>query len=207
MANDKGMRSAVLERVASLPDDAAFTAKDFSDIADADTTRHALKTLADAGEIRRAARGVYYRPRRSALLGSELPPDVDSVARAVARTRGWTIAPSGALALNLLGLDEQVPAAFEYVSDGPYHAMDVRGTPVRFKHTANKDVTSMSPSTLLVVQALKALGQGNATPDKLRAVSARLSEDDRSTLLVETVWSTQWVREACKAVAAEGGAR
>ena len=100
-----------------------------------------------------------------------------------------------------------MPAAFEYVSDGPYHAMDVRGTPVRFKHTANKDVTSMSPSTLLVVQALKALGQGNATPDKLRAVSARLSEDDRSTLLVETVWSTQWVREACKAVAAEGGAR
>ena len=125
----------------------------------------------------------------------------------VLRTRGWPIAPSGALALNLLGLDEQVPAAFEYVSDGPYHAMDVRGTPVRFKHTANKDVTSMSPSTLLVVQALKALGQGNATPDKLRAVSARLSEDDRSTLLVETVWSTQWVREACKAVAAAGGAR
>lgn len=204
MANDRGMRSAVLERVASLPDDAAFTAKDFSDIADADTARHALKTLADAGEIRRAARGVYYRPRRSALLGSELPPDVDSVARAVARTRGWTIAPSGSLALNLLGIDTQVPAAYEYVSDGPYLTMVVGGTAVRFKHTANKDVTSMSPTTLLVIQALKALGSDGATDEVLGRISERLGEDERDALLDETVWSTQWIREACREIAREG---
>ena len=74
------------------------------------------------------------------------------------RSRAWAAVSSGVLALNTFGIDEWVPAAFEYVSDGPYHTMEASGTKVFFRHSANKDVEGMSPTTLLIVQTLKVLG-------------------------------------------------
>lgn len=195
------MRSAIERRVAALPEDSAFTSKDFADVASAETSRRVLKDLADEGTICRAARGLYYKPRYSKLLGAPVPVDVDAAAHAVARSRRWTIAPSGQTALNRLGLDTQVPATFEYISDGPYADMVIGGVPVRFKHTANKDVTNLSPATLLVVQALKALGRGRASEELTRRIASRLSEGEKRALLDETLQATAWVRESARAIA------
>lgn len=97
----------------------AFTVKDFLDIAGSRTTRSALDRIVRNGIIRRLMRGVYEYPAYSKVLDAPASPDPDAIARAIARAYGWTILPSGATALNLLGLSTQVPAAWEYFSDGP----------------------------------------------------------------------------------------
>ena len=199
--NDKGMKRAIIERIELLPEESVFCVKDFSDLADADLIRHVLKQLADQGTIDRIGWGIYSKPRWSVFLGKFLPPDLNAFAHAVARSRGWTIAPSGALSANLLGVDTQVPGLYEYVSDGPYANYEIGGTTIRFRHSANKDVSRMSETTLLVVNALKALGKDELMSGALDMISSRLDDDQKQALLEETRWSTSWIREACKTIA------
>jgi integrase len=76
-------------------------------------------------------RGIYDYPRFSKLLDQSLSPDIDQVARALARKFRWCIQPTGATALNFLGLSTQVPARAVYLSDGPdrVYQIDVHGRP------------------------------------------------------------------------------
>ena len=159
--NDRGIKSGIRQRIASLPKDAVFSATDFTDIGDSDSIRRVFKEMADEGHIVRVRRGVYYKPRFNAQLNRMVPSDADRVAEAIARARGWSIAPSGNHALNRIGLDSQVPAVYSYISTGPYTTIETEFFELRFKHSANKNLIGMSKTTLLVVQALKALGREN----------------------------------------------
>lgn len=199
--NDKGIREAIRQRIESLPNDAAFTASDFADVSDSVNARQALKGLADSGTIARAARGVYYKPRHSELLGRLVPPDVDEVARAIARARGWEVVPSGDHALNMLGLDTQVPAFYSYISTGPYASVRAGPFDVRFKHAANRNIVGMSPLTALVVQALKALGREGVDDKTIDHLSDRLNAEEKAALLAETERATAWVRDVITEIA------
>lgn len=194
--NDRGLKDGIRRKVENLPEDMAFTSSDFADIADSQNVRQALKELTDNGTIARATRGVYYKPRFSGLLGQVVPPDVDEVAHAIARARGWEIAPSGDHALNMLGLDTQVPAVYAYISTGPYVSIQVGPYKVRFKHAANRNVVGMSPLTALVVQALKTLGKDRANEHVIDRISKRLTVHEKETLLAETGHATAWIRDA-----------
>ena len=97
----------------------AFTKTDFISDFDEDNIYQALSSLTKSGKIRRVFRGVYDYPRYSQFLDRQLSPDFDQVAHALARKFNWRIQPSGDVALNLLGLSNQVPGRWIYVSDGP----------------------------------------------------------------------------------------
>jgi hypothetical protein len=60
--------------------------------------------LAKEGKIHRLLRGVYEYPAFSRLLNAPANPDPDAIAQAIARAHGWTLIPSGGMALNILGL-------------------------------------------------------------------------------------------------------
>ncbi|MDQ1362736.1 MAG: hypothetical protein QG652_596 [Pseudomonadota bacterium] len=95
-----------------------------------------LSELAGQGKIRRVARGLYDYPGYSELLGKELSPDIDQVARAYARKFNWRIEVAGETALNLLGLSTQIPASYVYLSDGPNRRYDILGQTLEFKKSA-----------------------------------------------------------------------
>lgn len=201
--NTKGFKQAIKKRVETLPLDSVFSASDFFDIADSDNIWRTLKELADSGIIERVERGIYYKPRYNQLLKKAVPPDIDAVAQAIARDKNWTIAPSGDTALNKLGLDTQIPAVYSYVSDGPYYTRQIGSYTVRFKHTANRDITSMSQITLLVIQALKALGKDRVTEKAKTTIAARLTQEDKERLLKESTRTTAWISAAIKEICQE----
>ena len=204
--NDRGIKSAIRARIESLPEDAVFSATDFADIASSDNIRQAFRELYTEGAIDRAARGVYYKPRYLAILDQTVPPSVEKVAEAVARARGWTIVPSGDHALNMLGLDTQVPAVYAYISTGPYANLHVGPFKVSFKHSASKNLVGMSKITLLVIQALKALGREGVDDKVIDHLSQRLDDSEKSALLEETQHSTAWIRQVVRMIA-EGESR
>lgn len=96
-----------------------FSKNDFLDLGGDDTIRKVLSRQETKGTIRRVLRDLYDYPRSSKLLQEQMGPDLDQVARALARKFGWRIQPSENTALNLLGLSTQVPAQAVYLSDGP----------------------------------------------------------------------------------------
>ena len=195
----------VKKRVQSAKDGSVFIPSDFFDIAEAAKINMCLDRLEGTGELQRMMRGIYVKPRYSALLNKNAPPRSDDIAKAIARNYGWTIVPCGDTALIMLGLSTQVPAVWLYVSDGPYKIYEAKGMTLKFKHTDNKnEIIQISYKTALAVQALKALGKSNVTDKELRSISKLLTENEKAQMLAEAKRVTAWVYEFMRKICGEG---
>lgn len=191
-------------RILSTPEGTAFITSDFLDLADTPAINKALSRLSAGGTIRRVVRGVYDRPAFSELLQEYAAPNMKQIAEAIARNFGWTIVPCGDTALNLLGLSTQVPAVWQYVSDGPYREYKIGNRVLSFKHGANKDVSGLSDKFALVVQALKALGKENIDEETLEKLSSILSPEERVAFLKDTQHRKAWMNRVAKELVALG---
>ena len=198
MAN--GYMSEIRKRVLDAKDGTVFVTSDFADIADTNTIRQSIFRLVNDGILRRILQGVYEKPKYSRLLNEYEAVNPDAVAKALARSYHWSIAPCGNTALNLLGLSTQVTAVWSYISDGPYKNYEWNFTKLEFKHRTNKEITGLSYMTSLVVQALKTLGQSNVTTNTIQVLSERLSDDEKQACLREATESTDWVYDTIRKI-------
>ena len=190
----------IKEQINGFDSDAVFIANDFLGTAGYETVRRALNRLVDDGKIQKVMRGVYYRPRFSHLLHEYEAPSPHQVALAIARKFNWNIAPSGATALNVLGLSTQVSAMWVYISDGAYNRFVFGNTTIEFKHRNNREISNMSYKTALIIQAVKALGKGNAGEAEIKKMRALLTKSDQQTLLKEARPTTAWVYGVIKQI-------
>ncbi len=115
----QSIQDKILARIKIKGTGWSFSKNYFYDLGSDGSIRLALMRIEGDGKIRLVCRGIYDCPKYSELLLKTLSPDFDQAAQAIARKSGWTIHPSGAAALNLLGLSTQVPANILYLSDGP----------------------------------------------------------------------------------------
>ena len=180
----------------------AFTAKDFWDIGSRSNVFMALSALAKQGKIRRISRGLYDLPKHSELLGGMLAPDFDQVAHAVARKTGVRIQPSGAQAANLLGLSEQVPAKIVYLTDGRSLTIRIGAQTVTFKQTSPKELLP-NEKTAMVVHALRFLGKEAVTDEVIRKIRKILSPAERKRLLKNAKYTSTWIPDVVRRIAAE----
>ena len=180
-----------------------FSQKDFADLAGRSTTDWALSRLAGAGTIRRVLRGVYDYPRFSELLQVVLSPNPERVAEALARKFGWQIQPSGATALNWVGLSTQLPGGVIYLSDGPNRTYRIGNTKLVFAHTTLKEAKFKYRESGLIVQALKSLGQERINATVIEKLRAWLPEGMRPHVRLEARRATSWVYEAIVKITAE----
>jgi hypothetical protein len=171
----------------------AFSPRDFLDIGGRSTVDSVLHRLNRSGEVRRVIRGIYDYPRFSKLLDQQLSPDIDQVARAIARKFRWRIQPSGAIATNLIGLSTQVPARAVYLSDGPDRSYKIGKTILAFEHRALKETGFMLRESGLIVQALKSLGPDGVTAEVVLKIRAWLPELLHAKVLADTRSATGWV--------------
>lgn len=199
----QGYSRQIQERIGAAAGGTVFVNSDFADIADTETIRRNLNRLTQTGTLRRILKGVYEKPEYSAMLKEYVAADPDAVAKALARSYHWTIAPCGNTALNLLGLSTQVTAVWSYISDGPYKTYEWNSTKLEFKHRTNKEITGLSYMTILVIQALKTLGKTNVTSKTVQALKSRLDEKDKAAMLREAAESTDWVYNIIRQISGE----
>jgi Family of unknown function (DUF6088) len=182
----------------------AFSQADFADLGARSTIDSALYRREREGIIRRVIRGVYDYPRTSKALGGPMSPNIDQVAHALARKFAWRIQPDGATAQNLLGLSTQVPARVVYLSDGPDRSYTVGRTKLAFEHTALKEAGFKLRESRLIVQALKAFGEGRITPKVVTQIRRQFDSPLRQQILHDTKTATGWVYAAIQEIAKEG---
>jgi hypothetical protein len=125
----------------------------------------------------------------------------ENVAHALARNYHWTISPCGDVALNKLGLSTQVPVVWSYISDGPYRKFEWDNTTLLFKHRANRGISFMSPTTTLVIEAIKTLGKERIDESVIQKLKNRLPEEEKEKIMVESNGVSEWIysvlREVC----------
>lgn len=195
------MKDKVLARIERLDAGTAFSAKDFLDIASRGSIDVALSTLAQTNQIRRVRRGLYDRPKISAVLGGMLSPDIDEAARAIARKQRWKIVPEGAWAANLLGLSTQVPAKISYLTDGPTKDVPIGRRVIHFRHARPKVIAGLDGKSALVVQAFRYLGKDSVGEREIQRLRTALSSPEKRSLLKDTRFGVDWIYAAAKEIA------
>lgn len=191
----------IRDRIRNAELGTVFIPSDFSDLADYNSVKKSLSRLVKDGLIQRIIRGVYEKPEYSSFLKENIAPSPHKVALALARNYSWTIVPDGDTALNQLGLSTQVPAKWTYVSDGPYKEYCLDKTVIRFKHTANKDISKLSYKSSLLVQAIKAIGEDDIDHASLRKKIGKLmTAQEKKAILTEGKYMTKWVYEVIKQI-------
>lgn len=173
----------------------SFSKIDFLDLGSDADIRKALSELTAKGKIRRVLRGVYDYPRISKLLDTEMGPDLDQLARALARRSAWRIQPSENTALNFLGLSTQVPAQTVYLSDGPSKTYEVGKQELVFKKRTLKESVFKHKESELVVQALKALGQERINEEVLQKLAGTWTPGIWQKILRDTKTAPAWVSD------------
>ena len=198
--NDESKISLITKRIDKAPFGSAFVTSDFTDLAEYETAKKAIFRLEKKGALRRVLRGVYDKPKFSSLLQEYAAPIPDHIAHAIARNYNWTISASGNTALNQLGLSTQVPADWSYISSGPYKEYIFGNVTLTFSHRSDSQMIGMSEKTLLIIQALKAIGQGNVRDDHIKQIRKRFSSDEFQIILSESQHTISWIYEVIKEI-------
>lgn len=190
------------KRIEGYPEGFAFMAGDFLDLTSSMNARQCLHRLEKERIIRKIIHGVYERPKMSLILQDYSAPDIDSLAHALARNFKWSITPGGGTALNILEISTQVPVQWVYYSNGPYRKYQVGKSHLYFLHRTEKTTLGFNGVTLLVITALKELGEEHCEAAVLDALKRRLSKEDKEKLLKESKGTATWIYEAIKRICA-----
>ena len=199
----KNYMQEIKSRILASEDGSVFSTSDFADIADTNTVRSALYRLVKDNILRRIINGIYEKPKYSKLLDEYVAADPAAVAQALARSYHWTIAPCGNTALNLLGLSTQVAAVWSYISDGPYRKFSWDNITLSFKHRANREISFMSETTTLVVEALKTLGKDRVDDSIILSLRNRLPKAEKKKMLEEATGVSEWIYAVIRKVCTE----
>lgn len=202
-------RNITIHKIKKRIDDAKkgkiFMLSDFLDLASYDAVKKTLSRLSKKNELVRIKRGIYYKPNYNEFLQKEVLPSVDDLAKAIAQEHNWTIGPKGDAALNILCLTTQVPAVYNYISDGPTKTIDYGGFQIIFEKITNKNISGKSYKTILIIEAIRSIGRNNMTNEIRSRIANQSSSNDLKLLLQDGIRAQRWVYEEIKKIITIGG--
>lgn len=206
-AQDTDLRSKLLARVASQPDE-VWTPADFADLGGRAAIDKTLQRLAAAGELRRIDRGLYDRPRKNSLTGQPTVPDYRAVIRAVTRRDQARAVVDGMTAANDLGLTTAVPARIEVLVDARLKPIKLGKQEIHFKFAAPSRLYWADRPAMRVVQALYWMqdmlsqdDERDRVGDVLRRLFAdpkhgkAIRDDLRAGLSALPIWMQEFLRD------------
>lgn len=176
-----------------------FFVENFLTIGTAKAMAKALERLTKQGELVRVARGIYVRPEIDPVIGP-ITPGIEAVAEAIARRDKARIMPTGAYALNRLGLSTQVPLNVVYLTDGAARKIKIGKRTITFKKATPKNVAAIGEISGLAIQALKTLGKTKVTTDEIMKIQEQLKKEKITHLQHDIRLAPDWIRQIMQPV-------
>jgi len=155
----------------------------------------ALARMTRSGQLERATRGVYYRPRRSRLVGA-VPPEPHSVVAAIAANRGEQVLIHGAEAARRLGLSTQIPLSSVFLTDGPSRSVRIGRTEVRLRHVPPREMALAGRPAGEALAALRYLGSEGVNSEVINRIRAVLPDEEFEVLRGATNVMPSWLSDA-----------
>ncbi len=192
--------SKIEQHILSLKRGNIFFPDDFIEYGSADAIRQCLTRLCKDDKIIRIAQGIYCFPEIEEKLGlGVLQPPIEHIAEAMAKRDHARIIPTGAYALNILGLSTQVPMNYVYLTDGSNRHIDIsNGRGITFKKTAPKNLAFQSRLAMLITLALKSLKKDNIEDWQLGRIKELLSNEPKEKVMGDLKLMPSWIRNIIK---------
>jgi hypothetical protein len=182
-----------------------FVPDDLADLGPRGAIDSALLRLLRSNEVRRLARGVYDVPKVHPIYGPLTPP-LDTVARAIARSTGESLATGPATAANFLGLSTQVPAKALYLTDGTSRDIAVGKQVIRFRRSTPSKMAGGDTTAGLLLRALRYLGRDGIDDAVRSRARALLTNATRAEFAALRRHAPAWLRPIVDDLL-DGGAR
>ena len=185
----------VQSKISSLSNGVVFASNSFRfQDANQNSVEKELSKLNADGVIKRFRKGIYYKPQKSTLFGDVLP-NPSAVAQAIAKLNDARIVPDGSMALNMLGLSDQVPMKYIYLNDKLHKSEFVGNTEIVFKRINAKKLTASNKRVALVLSAIDYLGR-DAFSDKnlVKDFASKLDVSDIKDLDRASKYYPLWVK-------------
>lgn len=177
-----------------------FFLDNFAVLGAPETVKKTLQRLTNAGLLVRLANGIYwYPPKEKELHGVKISgkPTLDEIAKAIAKRDRARIVPTGLHALNMLNLSQQVPANVIYLTDGTSRRVSIgEGKSILFKHTSEvKRLAYRSEYLMLLVSAIREIGENNITAEQLSIIKERFSHITKQEFETDIELIPVWIRK------------
>ncbi|WP_281644792.1 DUF6088 family protein [Bacteroides zoogleoformans] len=155
-----------------------FIPDDFTTCGTPDAVRSGLSRLCRNGKLCRFAKGIYYIPTYDKWDGTLREPSLDAIALKIAQRDNARVIPTGAYALNKLGLSTQVPANIIYITDGSARQMRFgEGKSITFRHSNDLgNFAYQSRLMQLAVLAMREIGEKTITENQKEIIKKMITE-------------------------------
>ena len=186
------VESQILKKLKDNNRGKIFFPTNFSKIGSEDAIHQALKRLTEKDILIRIAHGIYLYPKIDLELGILYPP-IDEIAIAISKRDKARIIPTGAQALNLLGLSTQVPMKVVYLTDGAQRNITIGNQSIKFKKTSPKNLAVKGEIDGLVIQALREIGNGKVNDEQLKSIIRLLQKEIPENVRYDAGLAPTWI--------------
>lgn len=173
---------------------------DYVHMANAEAVNMAFSRLAKMGQLIRLGKGIYIYPQLDPELGV-LYPSLEKIAEAIANKERVRIKPTGAYALNRLGISTQVPMKVTYLTDGNSRNIKVGKGTLAFKHTTPKKLAAEGQVTFLAIQALLELGKESIDEKVINRLTEVLQKEGPEIVIKDAKLAPGWVASILYSIA------
>ncbi|MFZ4263793.1 DUF6088 family protein [Sphingobacterium sp. HJSM2_6] len=171
-----------------------FFLDDFVKYGSSENIRKVLSRLEEEGIVIRLAQGIYLKPKKDPLLGV-IYPTTEEVAKQIAQRDRARIAPTGVMALFLLGLTTQIPLKAVYLTDGSQREIKIGKRSIKFKKTVPRSFAIKDSLLHLIVQAFKEVGQEGVTEDFLEKITSSIRRLESKVVDTQLRFTPVWIQK------------
>lgn len=186
----------IMKRVRGAGEGKIYFPSDFSDLGESKSVLKALERLVNSQSLIRLGRGIYYYPKIDKELGlGVLYPDINTIAESIAKRDKARIVPTGIYALNRLGLSTQIPMNVVYKTDGsPRRIKMGNGKGIQFIRVAPKFLAFRNNLVMLIVYALKEIGEANITSEIRDKIKSLLQKEPKENVIQDAGLMPGWIK-------------
>ena len=170
-----------------------FFTNEFRKFGSNEAVRQTLSRLCKKNFLIRLSAGIYLYPQHDKLIGI-VYPSIETVAKTIAKREKTRLIPTGAFALNALGLSTQVPAKVVFLTDGTARIVKAgKRATIKFKRTVAKNLSYKGNISLLAIFALKEIGKDKVTGEHLQKIKEALQQEKYENIVHDASLAPVWI--------------
>lgn len=173
---ENNIAKSITNRVNEANPGTIFFPGDLLEFGSPEAIHTAFSRLAAAKKLARLAKGIYLKPAIDTEPGP-LKPSLEDLAKMISDRDRVVIRPTGAYALNRLGLSTQVPTQVVFLTSGNPKSIKVGKSTLVFQKTTPKQLAVEQENIFLTIQALIALKDQGEDPKVIRRLTEILAQE------------------------------
>ena len=177
----ESVENKIISKMKKCGRGSVFFVNDFLTYGTRSAVNKALERMVLQGTILRAARGIYCYPKLEKIYGlGAIPPSTEDIAAAVAKRDGAHIVPSGAFAQYQLGLTQQIPLNYHYLTDGTSRTITIDNTrSITFHRASPRYFAFQTKLAQLITTALKDWKIERLTEEQIQMLKTAINNQSR----------------------------